>query len=672
MEIKKHNFIFIVMLFLLGTTSVLMGGCQKDYDGQLEIIRNQIKDGEISLDNLNSKVILIDEQIAALQKALEDAETTEEHKKDIQAVLKKLDDVKTELEGKIAGLEKKIADNNEELIGIKDSIESLEQQFNEKLLAISIEIQGIDVRLDALDGRVNALEGQVKALEEIRETIQDEIDDLRDKIAKAPSQELIGKLEKAVGDLTKLQEELGNSITTLTKQVGDIATDVKRHEEAISDAARDIIDINNRITEVMAEHATEFKNLWDAINGIKEQYTKWDEKFEKLTDEFSVLQNDYIEKIAALEELIKTVEPEKIAKEIEEVKKELNELSGAVEKNKTDILTTSKLVADVKKQVEALNKIVTEYEQRILAIEKEIESIQEDIKNLFDRIQSMVIIPQYIGNYVKLESSDNGYELTMEVDIRPFEVAKKIAEGAFSISVKSVDSTPTRAENELPVFSIESITSTQSSTFTITASTTMEIENASIYSTPMNFQVALALNDVSVGASKNDRLSEYMGVYYVAPGSVDEGALYKFYEKNGDTKQELENVKESISPTISESDCYQRYFLIDGNFMNQSHPIFDSKITANRGEPQTLANEGEDLEVEFSLASAAYSNQTSLGLANCFTVSSNGIITQIKDASAYVKSLDGVKIFVGLQAKKGSVKYGKHCYICVVLKNNQN
>ena len=156
MDIKKHNFIFIVMLFLLGTTSVLMGGCQKDYDGQLEIIRNQIKDGEISLDNLNSKVILIDEQIAALQKALEDAETTEEHKKDIQAVLKKLDDVKTELEGKIAGLEKKIADNNEELIGIKDSIESLEQQFNENLLAISIEIQGIDVRLDALDGRVNA------------------------------------------------------------------------------------------------------------------------------------------------------------------------------------------------------------------------------------------------------------------------------------------------------------------------------------------------------------------------------------------------------------------------------------------------------------------------------------------------------------------------------------
>lgn len=649
-----------------------MSGCQKDYDGQLEIIRNQIKSGEISLDNLNSKVILIDEQIAALQKALEDAETTEEHKKDIQAVLKKLDDVKTELEGKIAGLEKKIADNNEELIGIKETIESLEQQFNEKLLAISIEIQGIDVRLDALDGRVNALEGQVKALEEIRETIQDEIDDLRDKIAKAPSQEQIGKLEKAVGDLTKLQEELGNSITTLTKQVGDIATDVKRHEEAISDAARDIIDINNRITEVMAEHATEFKNLWDAINGIKEQYTKWDEKFEKLTDEFSALQSDYIEKITALEKLIKTVEPEKIAKEIEEVKKELKKLSGAVEKNKTDILTTSNLVVDVKKQVEALNEIVTEHEQRISAIEKEIESIQEDIKNLFDRIQSMVIIPQYTGNYVKLETSNESnkkYKLTMEVDIRPFNIAEKIAKDVFSISVKSVEPTPTRDVSELPAFSIESVSSNKgSSTFTITASTTMEIGNASIYSTPMNFQVALALDDVSSGTSKNDRLSEYMGVYYVAPESIDEDVLYKFYE-NGELKEELKNVTESISPSISESSCYLRTFLDNGNFMGKSYSIFDSKITANRGEKQVRANEKEDFEVEFSLASAAYSSQASLGLANCFTVSSNGIITQTKDASAYVKSLDGVKIFVGLQAKKGSVKYGKHCYICVVLKN---
>ena len=682
MEIKKHNFIFIVMLFLLGTTSVLMGGCQKDYDGQLEIIRNQIKDGEISLDNLNSKVILIDEQIAALQKALEDAETTEEHKKDIQAVLKKLDDVKTELEGKIAGLEKKIADNNEELIGIKDSIESLEQQFNENLLAISIEIQGIDVRLDALDGRVNALEGQVKALEEIQDAIQDEIANLEEKLEEEivkgdkHSQEQIDKLNKALDDLTGLQNDLTTKIDELTKRVNKIATDVQHHEQDIKDAAQDIVDINIRIDGVIADNAAELKDLRNTITDIDKKYTVLSGNFEKLNEEFSKLKDDYTQKIAELEKLIDKVDPTKISKEIEGIKQALNDLSKDVATNKANIISTNKIVAEVKTQVGKLNRIVEDHEKRILAIEKEIKSIQEDIKNLFDRIQSMVIIPQYTGNYVKLETSNESnkkYKLTMEVDIRPFNIAEKIAKDAFSISVKSVEPTPTREVSELLAINIESVSSNKgSSTFTITASTTMEIENASIYSTPMNFQVALALNDVSVGASKNDRLSEYMGVYYVAPGSVDEGALYKFYEKNGDTKKELENVKESISPTISESDCYQRYFLIDGNFMNQSHPIFDSKITANRGEPQTLANEGEDLEVEFSLASAAYSNQTSLGLANCFTVSSNGIITQIKDASAYVKSLDGVKIFVGLQAKKGSVKYGKHCYICVVLKNNQN
>lgn len=649
-----------------------MSGCQKDYDGQLEIIRNQIKSGEISLDNLNSKVILIDEQIAALQKALEDAETTEEHKKDIQAVLKKLDDVKTELEGKIAGLEKKIEDNNEELIGIKESIESLEQQFNEKLLAISIEIQGIDVRLDALDGRVNALEKQVTALEEIQDAIQDEITNLgkklEEEIAKGDkhSQEQIDKLNKAINDLTGLQNDLTTKIDELTKRVDKIATDVQRHEQDIKDAAQDISDINIKIGEVIADNAAEFEDLWNVIDEIKTNYTVLDGKFNELDGKFTALEKDYLLKIAELEALVKTVEPAEIAKEIDGIKQDLKDLTEMVETNKAAITATKKTVLNISEQVVILNGIVEDHGKRISAIEEEIKSIQEDIKNLFDRIQSMVIIPQYAGNYVKLESNDGGYKLTMEVDIRPFNIAKDILAGVLSISVKPVEPTPTRADDKLPIFNIESIIATESSTFTITALTTTKIENASIYSTPMNFQVALALDDVSSGTSKNDRLSEYMGVYYVAPGSIDEDILYKFYE-NGE--EELEHVTESISPSISESSCYPRTFLESGNFMSKSYSIFDSKITANRGIKVSSYNIEEDFEVEFSLAAAAYDGQTNLGLANCFTVSSNGVITQIKDASSYVKTLEDVKIFVGLQAKKGSVKYGKHCYICVVLKN---
>ena len=75
--------------------------------------------------------------------------------------------------------------------------------------------------------------------------------------------------------------------------------------------------------------------------------------------------------------------------------KALNDLSKDVATNKANIISTNKIVAEVKTQVGKLNRIVEDHEKRILAIEKEIKSIQEDIKNLFDRIQSMVIIPQY-------------------------------------------------------------------------------------------------------------------------------------------------------------------------------------------------------------------------------------------------------------------------------------
>lgn len=670
MDIKKHNFIFVIMLFLLGTTGVIMGGCQKDYDGQLEIIRNQIKSGEISLDNLYSKVTLIDEQVTALQKALEEVETTEEHKKDIQEVLKKLDDVKAELEGSIVNLEKKIADNNEELIGIKDLIQSLEEQFNDKLLAISIDIQRIDIHLDYLDGRVNALEGQVKALKDIQEAIQDKIADLEEKIANGDkhSQEQIDELKKAVADLTDVQDELTTKIDGLTEQVKNIATDVQRHELEIKDVAQQIANLTIKIEQVMADNAVEFEDLWNAINEIKTKYAEWDGKFEELDSKFNALESEYRQKIAELEELIGKVDPTEISKEIEDIKQALNKLSEDVATNKAEIISTNKIVANVKVQVEKLSKAVTEHEQKISAIEQKIESIKEDIKSLFDRIQSMVIIPQYTGNYVKLESkgdvSKKTYELTMEVDIRPFDIAKAIEIGSFSISVKSVAPSPTRTTAVLPKFKIDSKTVNESNhTFTIKASTTSNIENVGEYSTPMNFQVALALNDVEGNGSKNDRLSEYMSVYYVAPESVDETILYNFYKKKDDSIIEKLKIQEDTS--LSKFECYPGNFLAeDGSFNGYSFSIFE--------DVEIVAGKGNDINklygVEYSISAAAFANgDMSADLASCFEISKNGVIKQINTPSS-VSTLVGVKIIIGLQAVADGIKYGKHVYICVELK----
>lgn len=61
--------LFAAMLLLTGSGCILMTGCQKDYDGQIEILRNQIENGDVNVDNLLEKIELIEKQIVTLQES---------------------------------------------------------------------------------------------------------------------------------------------------------------------------------------------------------------------------------------------------------------------------------------------------------------------------------------------------------------------------------------------------------------------------------------------------------------------------------------------------------------------------------------------------------------------------------------------------------------------------
>lgn len=61
--------LFAAMLLLTGSGCILMTSCQKDYDGQIEILRNQIENGDVNVDNLLEKIELIEKQIVTLQEA---------------------------------------------------------------------------------------------------------------------------------------------------------------------------------------------------------------------------------------------------------------------------------------------------------------------------------------------------------------------------------------------------------------------------------------------------------------------------------------------------------------------------------------------------------------------------------------------------------------------------
>ena len=63
MKRNSKMFLFIVMLLLTGSSCFLMTSCQKDYDGQLEIIRNQLKAGENSYTELKEQITSLEERV---------------------------------------------------------------------------------------------------------------------------------------------------------------------------------------------------------------------------------------------------------------------------------------------------------------------------------------------------------------------------------------------------------------------------------------------------------------------------------------------------------------------------------------------------------------------------------------------------------------------------------
>lgn len=83
--------LFAAMLLLTGSGCILMTGCQKDYDGQIEILRNQIENGDVNVDNLLEKIELIEKQIVTLQEA---AKEHAEFKESISKLIKDLETTK--------------------------------------------------------------------------------------------------------------------------------------------------------------------------------------------------------------------------------------------------------------------------------------------------------------------------------------------------------------------------------------------------------------------------------------------------------------------------------------------------------------------------------------------------------------------------------------------------
>ncbi len=192
MKRNSKMFLFIVMLLLTGSSCFLMTSCQKDYDGQLEIIRNQLKAGENSYTELKEQITSLEERVTTIEKQIEDLQNGNNGggcDVDCEAQLKELrealETAKAELQNKINDLNAKIKELQEQIDNLTGNQGITDEELAEKLTELENKFQGLLNKVEQnLSSKIDKLQSQIDKLKEQIDKLQEQIDELANRIKK--------------------------------------------------------------------------------------------------------------------------------------------------------------------------------------------------------------------------------------------------------------------------------------------------------------------------------------------------------------------------------------------------------------------------------------------------------------------------------------------------------
>lgn len=405
---KRSYLLAAAVLICLSSTSILTS-CQKDYDGQLEILRNQINNGEVNLNGLKEKIELIDQQINELNEALTEGDNA--NKEEINRLKTELETVKTDLNNRIAELQAVIDGNTDEIQRIKEDIQAANQEFNNRLLEISNQINAMDATLNVLDGRVAKLETQVKALEEKQTAVEQAIEGLKTEIAGLGSDmaEQKQKMEEALAQLQEVDSKL-------TEQISQLQTLVDEVKRATAENAANLESLRQstiqKITEVKTEVDAEIQRienqtagLSDALQQLGNKVNELNGKYDNLGDQLNSLVEKYDLQIYKIWEAINSMTPgsdtevEKLKTLVATLQQNLNELETSMNEQLKKLLDTQELFGKdlqstqelVSTFTEKLNELSTELNQlglKVSKLEELVNSMQTAYQETFDDIQA--------------------------------------------------------------------------------------------------------------------------------------------------------------------------------------------------------------------------------------------------------------------------------------------
>ena len=385
--------LFAAMLLLTGSGCILMTGCQKDYDGQIEILRNQIENGDVNVNNLLEKVKLIEKQIETLQEV---AKEHAEFKESISKLIKDLEATKNELEGKIAELQKAMEENDQ---SIKNMIEQAVQEFDKKLLELSKEIDAeISAKYNELDGRIRKLEEQYESLQEKQNATEKAISDLKEEIANLKESQLEEKqkLENALKQLEELNQKLTDNLERIDGKLEELDNAAKENaqnlEQLREDTKNDILNLKNEVDGKINEIDTQLEGISDAVSELQNTVQKLNTRYDELDKHINKLIDDYDAQIEKIWEAINngggTTDPE-LSKLVEQLQNDLNDLQAKVAELNAKYLSIESLYGKLDERMGNVEGIVKDHTARISALEKQLDALGVRVTDLEKQIKQM-------------------------------------------------------------------------------------------------------------------------------------------------------------------------------------------------------------------------------------------------------------------------------------------
>ena len=385
--------LFAAMMLLTGSGCILMTSCQKDYDGQIEILRNQIENGDVNVNNLLEKVKLIEKQIETLQEA---AKEHAEFKESISKLIKDLEATKNELEGKIAELQKAMEENDQ---NIKNMIEQAVQEFDKKLLELSKEIDAeISAKYNELDGRIRKLEEQYESLQEKQNATEKAISDLKEEIANLKESQLEEKqkLENALKQLEELNQKLTDNLERIDGKLEELDNAAKENaqnlEQLREDTKNDILNLKNEVDGKINEIDTQLEGISDAVSELQDTVQKLNTRYDELDKRINKLIDDYDAQIEKIWEAINngggTTDPE-LSKLVEQLQKDLKDLQAKVAELNAKYLSIESLYGKLDERMGNVEGIVKDHTARISALEKQLDALGVRVTDLEKQVKQM-------------------------------------------------------------------------------------------------------------------------------------------------------------------------------------------------------------------------------------------------------------------------------------------